>query len=65
MAKKKSKPATAFVVKSAVQAFAKKSNMMVGSDSYDAINKAIEGMLKAASARTKANGRKTLKAYDF
>ena len=54
-----------FVVKKAVQDFAKKNNMMVGSDSYDAIDKAIQVMLKDASSRCKANGRKTLKAYDF
>ena len=54
-----------FVVKKAIQDFAKKNNMMVGSDSYDAIDKAISAMLKDASARCKANGRKTLKAHDF
>ncbi len=54
-----------FVVKKAIQDFAKKNNMMVGSDSYGAISKAVEAMLKEASARCKANGRKTLKAYDF
>ena len=54
-----------FVVKKAIQDFAKKNNMMVGSDSYEAIDKAIHGMLKDASARCKANGRKTLKAHDF
>ena len=54
-----------FVVKKAIQDYAKKNNMMVGSDSYDAIDKAIGAMLKEAAARCKANGRKTLKAYDF
>jgi histone H3/H4 len=54
-----------FLVKKAVQDYAKKNNMMVGSDSYDAIDKAIGAMLKEAAARCKANGRKTLKAYDF
>jgi histone H3/H4 len=54
-----------FVVKKAIQDFAKRNNMMVGSDSYEAIDKAIHGMLKDASARCKANGRKTLKAHDF
>ena len=68
MAKKKKadkKPAFTFIVKSAVQEFAKKNKMMVGSDSYDALNMKIENMLKAAVDRTKGNGRKTLKAYDL
>ncbi|MGY5875103.1 MAG: hypothetical protein RTU30_05115 [Candidatus Thorarchaeota archaeon] len=54
-----------FVVKKAIQDFAKANSMMVGSDSYGAISRAVEAMLKEASARCKANGRKTLKAYDF
>jgi histone H3/H4 len=54
-----------YVVKKAVQDFAKKNNMMVGSDAYEAIDKAIGEILKDASSRCKANGRKTLKAYDF
>ena len=54
-----------FVVKKAIQDFAKKNKMMVGSDAYDAIDKAIANMLKDAAARCKANKRKTLKGYDF
>jgi histone H3/H4 len=54
-----------FIVKKAIQDFAKKNNMMVGSDSYGAVNKAVEAMLREAAARCKSNGRKTLKAYDF
>ena len=67
MAKKKAakKPAYSFIVKSAVQEFAKKKKMMVGSDSYDALNMKVESMLTAAADRTKGNGRKTLKAYDL
>jgi hypothetical protein len=67
MAKKKAakKPAYAFIVKNAVQAFAKKNKMMVGSDSYDALNAKIEAMLKSGVTRCKGNGRKTLKAYDL
>jgi hypothetical protein len=59
MSKNKSK--TTFFVKSAMKAYAKKKGAMVGSDSYDAFNKAIGD----AIARTKANKRKTLKAQDF
>ena len=67
MAKKKAakKPAYTFIVKSAVQAYAKKNKMMVGSDSYDALNAKIEEILKSGAARCKGNGRKTLKAYDL
>ena len=54
-----------FVVKKAIQDFAKKNNMMVGSDAYDAIDKAVAGLLKEAAARCKNNKRKTLKAYDI
>jgi histone H3/H4 len=39
--------------------------MMVGSDAYEAINKAVGALMKDASARCKANKRKTLKGYDF
>ena len=48
-----------------MKAYAKKKGAMVGSDSYDAFNKAIGKMLDDAIARTKANKRKTLKAQDF
>jgi len=64
MSKKKSKT-PAFFVKSAMKEYAKKKGAMVGSDSYDAFNKAIGKMLDGAIARTKANKRKTLKAQDF
>lgn len=64
MAKAK-KPKYTFTVKKAVQDYARDNKMMVGSDSYEAINKAINNMLNEASARCKANKRKTLKAYDF
>ncbi|MFX1332431.1 MAG: hypothetical protein ACFE9W_12785 [Promethearchaeota archaeon] len=62
MAKKKY---PTFFVKSAVKAFAKEKNMMVGSDAYEAINSAIGDMLTAAAKRCTDNKRKTLKAYDL
>ncbi len=58
-------PKYTFFVKKAIQDFAKDNDMMVGSDAYDAFNVAIHNMLTEASARTKGNNRKTLKAYDF
>jgi histone H3/H4 len=64
MAKAK-KPKYTFFVKKAVQDFARDKKMMVGSDAYDAINKAINSMLTEAATRCKDNKRKTLKAYDF
>ena len=63
MAKKAKYPT--FFVKSAVKAFAKDKNMMVGSDAYEAINTAIGDMLTAAAKRCSDNKRKTLKAYDL
>ena len=64
MAKAK-KPKYTFFVKKAVQDFARDKKMMVGSDAYDAINKAINNILTEAAGRCKDNKRKTLKAYDF
>jgi histone H3/H4 len=64
-AKKPAAPKYTFFVKKAVQDFARDNGMMVGSDAYDAFNKAINGMLLEASGRCKDNKRKTLKAYDF
>ena len=54
-----------FMVKSAVIAYARSQNIMVGSDVYDALNKKIEEMLLEAIQRSSDNKRKTLKAYDF
>ncbi len=65
MAKKKAPKLPQFVVKSAIKEFAKSHDMMVGSDSYDAINERIGEMLMTAATRCKENKRKTLKAYDL
>jgi len=65
LAKKKKAPKIDYVVKKAIQDFARSNNMMVGSDAYDAINAKIYAMLEEAAERCKANKRKTLKAYDF
>ena len=59
------KPKLTYFVKKAVQDYARANNMMVGSDAYEAINVQIDNLMKEASARCKANKRKTLKAYDF
>ncbi len=65
MAKKTAAKYPTFFVKSAVKDFAKRNNMMVGSDAYEAINNSIGEMLTAAAKRCKDNKRKTLKAYDL
>jgi histone H3/H4 len=54
-----------FVVKKSIQGFAKTNDLMVGSDVYVAINKAIGDLLRKAIDRCNENKRKTLKAYDL
>ncbi len=53
------------IVKSKVQEFAKKHGLMVASDFYDALDKEVQNLIKAASKRTTENKRKTLKPYDL
>ncbi len=54
-----------FVVKKAIQDYAKKKNLQVSGDFYGAVDKKIEMMLDAAAKRTNENKRKTLKGYDL
>ncbi len=54
-----------YIVKKAVQDYARRNNMKVSSDFYAAMDKEIDALLIAASARCKDNKRKTLKAYDL
>jgi histone H3/H4 len=54
-----------FVVKKAIQDFAKKKNVQVSGDFYAAVDKKIEKMLDSAVSRTSENKRKTLKPYDL
>ncbi len=53
------------IVKSKVQEFAKKHGLMVASDFYDALDKEVQNLIRAAAKRTTANKRKTLKPYDL
>lgn len=53
----------ALVVKSAVKDVLKE--VRVGGDFLDALEKAVEGLVKKAAERAKANGRKTVKACDL
>lgn len=48
-----------------VKNFAKSREMRVSGDVFDALDAAIEIILKKAADRSKANGRKTLKAIDI
>jgi len=54
-----------FIVKKAVQDYAKKKNLQVSGDFYDALDKKIGTILDHAAKRTGENKRKTLKAYDL
>jgi len=54
-----------YVVKKAVQDYAKKNNVQVAGAFYAALDAQIEKLLNAAAARTKDNKRKTLKPYDL
>ncbi len=54
-----------YVVKKAVQDYARRNNMKVSADFYAAMDKQIDALLVAASTRCKDNKRKTLKAYDL
>jgi len=54
-----------YVVKKAVQDYARRKNMKVSADFYAAMDKEIDALLVAAAARCKDNKRKTLKAYDL
>ncbi len=54
-----------FIVKKAIQDYAKKKNVQVGGDFYPALDKTIEKILDGAVKRCGENKRKTLKAYDL
>ena len=54
-----------FIVKKAVQDYAKKKNLQVAGDFYGALDKKVEKILDAAATRTSENKRKTLKGYDL
>ncbi len=54
-----------FIVQKAYRDLAKKKGFLVGSDSIKALDKAVEKLVTDAMTRTKANGRKTIKAQDI
>ncbi len=53
-----------FVVASKVKEFIKKGGCMTASDTVDAINGAVNTILKQAITRTKANKRSTVRPQD-
>lgn len=57
------KMAEMLVVRSKVKDFVK--DMNVAGDFADALSKEVEGLIKKAAARAKANGRRTVQARDL
>lgn len=53
------------VVKSKVAELIKSKNMMMSSSAADALSKVVEATVLKGIERCKANGRKTVKDYDF
>ena len=53
------------VVSSKVKAALKKNKCNTASDAVDGLNKWVYWLIDQASNRAKANGRKTVRAYDF
>ena len=62
-AAKAKKPADLIISKSRTKAAAKKCN--VGSEFYEALDKAVRQMIQSAEGRAIGNKRKTLKAVDL
>ena len=52
-----------FIVAKKLKEFVTELN--VSGEAYDALDKIVENIVKAGVERAKANGRKTLKAYDL
>lgn len=53
------------IVKNAVRELAKDKDMRISGDTFDAMDKIAENILKQAIKRASDNGRKTLKASDL
>ena len=64
VAAKKSKDREVLVVASKVKAYMKAKNMNTSADAIGSISDKVYMMLDDATARTKANGRKTVKPQD-
>ena len=55
----------AYIKKTEVRAFAKRKDLRVSGEFYDAMDRFIEWHLEKAAKRATGNGRKTLKAVDL
>ncbi|MBI4564861.1 MAG: hypothetical protein HY716_09250 [Planctomycetes bacterium] len=53
------------VVQSKVRELAKKGKLRMSGDAVEQLSKTVEGLLKAAGERAKANGRLTIKKSDI
>lgn len=62
MAKKRSEP---LVIASKAKAAIKKHKLNVSSDALEGLNQIVQWYIDTAARRTKANGRKTVRAHDF
>jgi histone H3/H4 len=58
------KTAMMMLVKSAVKDHLKGKKMMCSGDLFDAVNEKVADILDSAAARTKSNGRSTVRAGD-
>jgi len=54
-----------FLVKSKVRALLKEADVRISEEAWDALGHQLTRAVKKATARAKANGRKTLRACDF
>lgn len=64
-AKKSGAPAEVLVVGSKVKAAIKASGCNSSADALDGVNAWMHWLIKQATARAQANGRKTVRAHDF
>ncbi len=53
------------IVKSKIAELIRSQSMMISAETYDTLNEYVEKRLKQACKRCEANGRKTVKPYDF
>ncbi|HUQ06251.1 MAG TPA: hypothetical protein VM261_27290 [Kofleriaceae bacterium] len=70
MAKAKGKPAKAankevLLIASKVRAAVKDADCNFAGDALDGLNSYVHWLVQEATARAKANGRKTVRAHDF
>jgi histone H3/H4 len=65
MAKKSSKKQEMIVVSSKAKAALKKAGCNTASGALEALNGVLYWYIQQAAARAKANGRKTVRDYDF